>query len=140
MTLVRMFAVAAGFFFAVYPLFLSKSGLNGNWQAVAFTGFACFLVLPLAIHSGMGSLKGANWWFVVASGIAGASGMILLTRMLAQAPTKDYGELFAIMMTVQIIIIASAAAYARRAAGEGIPWDKAVWYVVICIGAFKLLR
>lgn len=140
MNTLRIMAALAGGLFGAYPLFLTRSGLSSNWQSAAFAGSVFILALPFAFRSGNESLLLADWRLVAISAVAATGGMLLLTRMLSEAKLEDYGELFAIMMIAQLILIAGVAAYARFAGGGGIPWDKAIWYVVICIGAFKLLR
>lgn len=94
----------AGLFFGLWPLFLSKSGLNvGNASTFYFAIVTLAIVLAFTFQDAA-SVAGARWGYLVAAAAASAAGVILFNRMLASAGPKEVGSYFVIMVLVQISI------------------------------------
>jgi hypothetical protein len=102
-----MKAVLAGLLFGLWPIFMSKSNLNGNTASAVFC-VACFVgVLPFALHAGGFSFATANWTMVLLAGVAGAGGLLLFNGMLAKAQPVDIPMLFVAMLLAQIVVPAT---------------------------------
>ncbi|MFA6432556.1 MAG: hypothetical protein WCV82_01950 [Candidatus Paceibacterota bacterium] len=96
-------ALLAGVFFGIWPLFMSKSGLNGNVSAMAFAGCVLIFVTPFALNS-MGSVGNVNWWMVIAAGVFSAIGVLLFNGMLAKATTQNIGTMIVLQVIAQVVI------------------------------------
>jgi hypothetical protein len=101
-------ALLAGVAWGIWPLFLNKSGLNGNVSSAVYTFFVLLCVLPFAL-AGIGSntLAGTKWMLVIASALFGAAGLLLFNGMLAKATSENLGTLFIMMIVVQTAIPAA---------------------------------
>ena len=96
-------AILAGLFFGAWPLFMNRSGLNGNTATFAFTVIVLISIIPFSIN-GLSAIVGANWVMAVAAGIAGAIGLLVFNSMLAEASVVNVGTLFVIMIVAQISV------------------------------------
>ncbi len=95
-------AVLAGLLFGVWPLFINKSGLNGNVVSFIISSIVLLSAFPFAF-GGMGNISGTNWVVLIGAGILGATGMLLFNGMLAKATPQNVSSLFVLMLVVQII-------------------------------------
>lgn len=129
-------AVLAGVFFGIWPLFMNRSGLNGNVSSAAYTAIALIGVLPFALYSSGFSLPMANWTMVVLAGLFGALGLLSFNGMLAGASLQNVGTLFVLMTVVQVVI---AATYQTIMSGH-VSIDRAGGYIAALVAAYLLLR
>jgi hypothetical protein len=98
----KMFAALAGVGFGIWPLFMNKSGLNGNLSSAAFSLVVFLCVLPCAVNGmGSGSFATANWTMIVIAGMFGAFGMLMFNGMIVKATPQNLGALFVTMILVQ---------------------------------------
>jgi hypothetical protein len=96
-------AILAGLFFGMWPLFMNRSGLNGNMASLAFTLGVLVIVLPFCF-SDMGNLLKANWPMIIAAGLAGAIGLLIFNSVLVKSTPVDVGLLFVTMILAQITV------------------------------------
>lgn len=96
-------AILAGFFFGVWPLFMNRSGLNGNVGSFAFTIVVLIFVFPFSITR-LGEISQSHWIFVVAAGMAGGIGLLLFNDVIAKATLQNVGLFFVLMIVAQVII------------------------------------
>jgi uncharacterized membrane protein len=99
----QMKALLAGLFFGIWPLFMNKSGLNGNVSSVVFAGIACVCLIPLSIGA-WGNIGNTKWVMVIAAGILGAIGLICFNGMLAKATAQNVSTLFVLMIVMQTAV------------------------------------
>ena len=96
-------AIIAGLCFGIWPLMMSKGGLNGNVGSLVFASIAVVCVFPFAISS-LGALAQAKWMIVITAGIIGAVGLLAFTGMLSKATPATVSSLFVTMIIVQTTI------------------------------------
>ncbi|MBI2410146.1 hypothetical protein HYV30_03865 [Candidatus Kaiserbacteria bacterium] len=128
-------AVLAGLFFGIWPLFMNKSGLQGNVSSLVFGLAATLGVMPFALQSIGFTLPSANWLMVVCAGVFGALGLLSFNGMLASAPAEKVGALFVTMIVVQIMV---PAIYQIYMAGQ-LPMTKVAGFVLAIAAAFLLI-
>ena len=129
-------AVLAGVFFGIWPLFMNRSGLNGNVSSACFSAGALFGVLPFALHSNGFAIPTANWTMVALACFFGALGLLSFNRILAGASLQNVGTLFVLMIVVQVAV---AASYQAFMSGH-LSLDKVGGYVATAVAAYLLLR
>lgn len=135
MNKLQILASFAGVCFGVWPLFMNRSGLNGNVASAAFSTFVLIGVLPFALYSSGGMLPKANWLMVVGAGIFGVLGLLSFNGMLAGASLNNVGTLFVLMTVIQIVL---PALYQVTMTGE-LPITKLAGFVAATIAAYLLL-
>lgn len=131
-----MKAILAGVLFGIWPLFMNRSGLNGNVSSAAFCLAALAGVAPFAIYSNGLSLPNANWLMVILAGAAGAVGLLFFNGMLASASLQNVGALFVLTTVAQVTV---AASYQVVMSGH-LSLDKIGGYIAAVAAAYLLLR
>jgi hypothetical protein len=107
MTDIQGKAMLAGLFFGIWPLFMSRSGLAGNFSSTIFSLVVLLVILPLGIHDlQFAKLAEARWAFVVLAGVASACGVIFFNAGLLKSSPETVGTFFVLMITVQITVAA----------------------------------
>lgn len=129
-------AIIAGLFFGVWPLFMNRSGLNGNVSSAAFSMCTLLAVLPFAFYSSGLVLPQANWTMVILAGGTAALGLLSFNGMLANVTAQEVGALFILMTVVQIAVPALYQTYMN---GQ-LPLDKLGGYCAAVIAAYLLMR
>ena len=128
-------ALLAGLFFGLWPLFMNKSGLNGNVSAMAFSGLVLVFVSPFAL-SNIGDLSNIKWLMVVGAGLFGALGVMSFNGMLAKATPQAVSTLFVLMIVVQTAI---PAVYQVIMNG-GLSLTKGLGFALAAIAAVLLVK
>lgn len=127
-------AILAGVFFGIWPLFMNKSGLNGNISSAVFCIGVFMMLLPFAISGNGLTIPDANWKMVVPAVIFGAFGLMAFNGMLAGATAVNVGALFATMSVTQIVV---AAGYQAIMSGS-LSLTKGVGFAAAVLAAFLL--
>lgn len=96
-------ALIAGIFFGLWPLFMNRSGLNGNVASIAFTIGVLVCVTPFAIGSLRG-LEKTDWNMAIAASIVGAIGLLLFNVTLSKATPQNVSTYFAVMILAQVSV------------------------------------
>lgn len=96
-------ALIAGIFFGMWPLFMNRSGLNGNVASTAFTVGVLICVTPFALGS-LGNLGKPNWKMIIGASIIGSIGLLLFNGMLAKATPQNVSAYFAVMILAQVSV------------------------------------
>lgn len=129
-------AILAGVCFGLWPLFLNKSGLNGNVSSACFSLVILVGVLPFAIYSNGLTVPTANWVMVVSAGSFGALGLLFFNSMLAEASLQNIGTLIVLMTLVQVVI---PSLYQVIMSGQ-FSVGKITGYILAAMAAYLLLR
>ncbi len=130
-------AVAAGILFGIWPLFMSRSGLNGFVSAAAFSTLTLLVILPFALYQNGGwMLPTANWGLVIAAGVLAGIALLFFNSMLSQAMPHNVGTLFVICLLAQIV----APAIYQSAMSGGITLSQLGGYAAAGLSAYLLLR
>jgi len=101
-----LLAIAAGFSFGIYPLFLNKSQLSGTVMSAIFT-FLVFLCLSPFLIGQMKPLVEANWWMLSVAAVSSAIGMFCMTRFIATSTPSVVSTLIVLMVVVQALVTSS---------------------------------
>jgi len=106
MTDLQIKAVIAGIGFGIWPLLMSRSGLNGNVMAAVYGVVCLVLIIPFAMRQGMNveQVLNANWWVIVPAGVIGTIGLLSFNGGLAKANAQELGTFFVLMVVVQIVV------------------------------------
>jgi hypothetical protein len=132
---IQLQAIFAGVLFGLWPLFMNRSGLEGNVSSTVF-GIAVLVgVAPFALNTGFGSLANANWLMIVLAGVTGALGLLSFNGMLAKATAETVGVMFVLMIVTQTMI---PAIY--HIAMNGVSATKLVGILLALIGAALMVR
>lgn len=95
-------AILAGVCFGIYPLFLNRSGLNGNTASAMFSLMVLAWVFPLALYSNGLVRPSANWLMFIFAGVFGAIGTLSFNGMLARVTPAQIGSFFLVVIVAQI--------------------------------------
>lgn len=131
-----LFAVLSGMFFAIWPLFMSRSGLSSYLAAAVFGACSLIVVTPFAMHDGVSTLQQAKWLPIFLAGLTGAAGMLIYTNILTTADLKDLGSLIIISTLSQMMI---GALYESWQSGD-ISYQKLIGYVLAITSVFLLKK
>lgn len=93
-------AFFAGVFFGAWPLFMNRSGLNGNVSSVVFGLVSLICVLPFAIQSGSATIWTANWTMAALAGISGGIGLLFFNSILANTTPETVSTYFVLTNVV----------------------------------------
>lgn len=104
MTELHVRAIIAGIFFGLWPLFMNRSGVNGNVAAVMFSFGVFLLILPFAMHSGGSSLANAKWMMVVAAIFFGSLGLLNLNNVLERTTPQNVSSFFLLALISQMTV------------------------------------
>lgn len=115
----------AGLFFAMWPLFMNRSGLNPSVASAVFIISSFVVVLPFALYGMVGMDWNVRWQFGVIAGVFGAVGVIFFNSVLSKVTPKDVGALFTLLLVTQIVV---AAAYQTYMSG-GLTVPKAIGFI-----------
>lgn len=129
-------AVIAGIFFGIWPLFMNRSGLNGNVSSLFYGAAALIGILPFALYSNGFAIPVANWTMVVCAGAFGAIGLLLFTGVLSTATPQNIGTLFVLVNVMQVVV---AGTYQAYMSGH-LATDKGLGYLAAALAAYLLLR
>lgn len=129
-------AMLGGALFAIWPMFMNKSGLTGNVSAAMFAVCAFVGVLPFALSGNGFSIPTANWTMVFAAGGIGALGLLAFNGALSSATEQNVGTLIVVTTIAQVSV---AALYQTVMSGH-LSVEKAIGYVAAALAAYLLLR
>lgn len=104
MTDLQLKAALAGALLGLWPLFMNRSGLSGTFGAVVVTALSLAVILPAVWterEAGLASLPAAQWWAVLAAGLASGLGLLVFNSLIASASPAVIGGLFLLMLIVQ---------------------------------------
>ncbi|MFA6536441.1 MAG: hypothetical protein WC250_01940 [Candidatus Paceibacterota bacterium] len=132
---VALKVAVAGFCFAIWPLFMNRSGLRSNIATGIFTAVVLAIVSLPAINQ-LEDLTKAKWLMILAGGIFGAVGVMAFNSVITQATLKEAGTLFMATVMVQIAVIAT---YQTVMSGDLSP-KRLIGYLCAGLAAFLLLR
>lgn len=118
-------AVLAGALLGLWPLFMNRSGLSGNFGAVIMTALSLVVMVPVAwlnLQEGMATLAGARWLAVGTAAVVSGVGLLVFNTLIARASPTAIGGLFLLMLIVQASVPAIYAMVVggptlRKAAG-----------------------
>lgn len=97
------FALLAGVFFGLGPIFVNKSGFPG-YVAILILAITAFIIeLPFAIGQ-FSIIANPRWSMIIHAGVFFAVGSILFYGMLARAPVRELGALFMICLLAQLAV------------------------------------
>ena len=128
-------AILAGIFMGLWPLFMNKTGLNGNVAVVIFSALVAIVVIPFAVVD-FGNMANVRWWVLAITVILGAAGMIFFNGMLAKATPQSVGTLFVLMIIVQT----SIPAIYQVIQNGGISLMKGAGFLLAIIAAILLIK
>lgn len=132
-------ALIAGALFGAWPLFMSKSGLNGNVGTLVFSVVVLVSVIPFAWHTlatTPGSFAQANWTMTIAAGVFGGIGVLVFNSMLASTTPQNVGTYFVIALLVQTAL---PAVYSMVMNG-GVSPTKVAGFVLAAVAGVLLTR
>lgn len=132
----KLLAILSGLFFGVWPLFMNKSGLNGNVASAAFCTMVLIGVLPLALYSSGGNWPSPNWTMLVSAGFFSLLGLVCFNGMLAKATIQNIGPLLVLSLVCQAIVAAGYQIFVTRS----LPLDKGAGYAFASVAVYLLLR
>lgn len=124
----------AGILFGLWPLFMNKSNLNGGTSVTFFAVIVLLSVLPFGIYSGL-NISGSKWWFAVLAGCSGALGLIAFSSVLSKVTKEEVGQLFILMVVVQVSIPAIYHVYTNG----GLTLKTAGGFAAAIVAAFLLV-
>ncbi len=104
MTDLHIRAILAGALFGIWPLLMNKSGLSGNVSSAAFCLGALAIVSPFALYGLRGPTLSIVWSMLIGACICGGLGLLAFNGMLSKATPKQVGNLFVLMIVVQVAI------------------------------------
>ncbi|MCF7898343.1 MAG: hypothetical protein K9L31_00125 [Candidatus Pacebacteria bacterium] len=126
--------VLSGILFGLWPLFMNKSNLNGGTSVTFFAVIVLLTVLPFGIYNGI-NISGTRWWFAVLAGCTGALGLIAFNSVLSKVSKGEVGQLFILMVVVQVSIPAIYHVYTNG----GLTLKTASGFVAAIIAAILLV-
>jgi drug/metabolite transporter (DMT)-like permease len=97
-------AVLVGVTFGIWPIVISKSGLNGYVAAVLYTLVGLLVMIPFVFGHLAGPMMTRGLIIAVIAGLIGAGGMLLYTSMLSKAPAQNVGTLLVTAFMVQLAV------------------------------------
>ena len=97
-------AVIVGLSFAIWPLVMNKSGLNGYVAAAFYTLVGLLVMIPFAVSNLSGPTTQAGWVFAVVAALIGAAGVITMNNMLSKATPQNIGSLLITLFIVQLAV------------------------------------
>ena len=128
-------SIIAGILFGIWPLFMNRSGLSGNFGTFIFAAVVLLCVFPFATGS-LQNVGKANWILAIIAGIFGAFGLLLFNNVLSKATPQNVGVLIVLMIIVQTVI---PAAYQALMSG-GLSFSKIAGFVFAAVAAFLLIK
>jgi uncharacterized membrane protein len=126
--------IVAGILFGLWPLFMNKSNLNSVSSTVMFTVVVLIFVLPVGIYNGL-TLSNTKWWFAILAGCFGALGLLVFNSGMSKIDQKDVGQLFILMVVVQVSIPAIYHVYTNG----GLTLKTAGGFAAAIVAAFLLV-
>ena len=135
--MLQLKAILAGMCFAIWPLFMNRTGLSGNVSSAIYCAMVLIGVLPFALQSNGFSIPAANWTMVGFAGVFGILGLLSFNGMLSSASSQDVGILLVLVIVAQIPII---ALHQIIVTGGHLSIDKIGGCIATAIAAYLLLR
>ncbi|MDD5289934.1 MAG: hypothetical protein PHT40_01880 [Patescibacteria group bacterium] len=130
-------AALAGILFGTYPLFINRSGLNGNVAAGFYCLMCLVVILPLALRSiDNAELAKANWVMAITASIIGAIGTLALNDFLFK--TKRSPEKAASLYLIMLMIQISVPAFYKCIITRQVSLAKIIGFLAAILAAFLL--
>lgn len=126
--------VLSGILFGLWPLLMNKSNLNSATSVAFFAIMVALIVLPFGIYNGL-TISGSKWWFAVLAGCSGALGLIAFNSVLSKVTKEEVGQLFILMVVVQVSIPAIYHVYTNG----GLTLKTAGGFAAAVVAAFLLV-
>lgn len=97
-------AIISGVLFALWPLIMNKSGINGQKSALLMSS-VCTVIFAFYnyFYGGVSNLK-SNWYIGCLASVMAGVGILFFNDMLAKASSKNISMLFISMTVIQIVI------------------------------------
>lgn len=125
----------AGAFFALWPICMNRSGLNGPASALALVLGVTILLVPYVWYVGLGSMPvGWQWAAVVGACITCGIGNVLFGSALTKATPAELSSIFLMLVLAQIAVSAISNAVLTGT----ISVAKAVGLAAACVAAYLL--
>jgi hypothetical protein len=133
-------ALAAGFLFGLWPVYMHKSNLPGYVGTAVLCGLVFILVLPLLLATQANNqsqlVLPPDWEAVFTAAMLAAMGMIYFNDMLSLAQPKEVGTLIVFAVIMQTTIPAAYDIYTNN----GLTLQKAVGFFFAFIAAVLLIK
>jgi len=128
-------SVMAGVCFAIWPLFMNKSGVSGYMAAFLLAIILLVIVTPLTLANPE-IVTGSQWVYVVTAGVIGAIGTLIYTGVLSRATPQNIGTL----VVLQLIAQAAIPALFQIIQGGGMSKTKMAGFVCAGFATFLLTK
>lgn len=128
-------ALLAGVCFGLWPLFMNRSGLNGNASTIVLSCVILAFIFPFTVGE-LWNLGTVKWYMVLGAGIFSALGMLVFNSMLSKATPQSVGLLFVLMIIAQTAV---PAVYQTVMSG-GISFARGSGFVLAVIAAVLLCK
>ncbi len=124
-----------GLFFALWPICMNRSGLNGHTSGLALVAGVSVLVAPFALYKGIGPMPhGPQWLAILGACATCAVGNLCFGTVTAAASPAKLGSYFLVLVLAQI---ATSALYQVIISGSVTP-AKAAGFVMAGAAAYLL--
>lgn len=94
---------ASGILFGLWPLVMSRSGLDGVVSATVFALVQACILLPIGFYVGFPTTS-TNWIAAILAGGLSSLGLLAFTDVLVKSPKEDVGRMFVLVIIVQVLI------------------------------------
>ena len=102
--------ILCGTVFAIQPIVINKSGMNGVSATLFAATTMWFMVLAFSWHSGV-SFTGTKWWFVIGATALGTIGLLAYNHVVTTSHATTVGQLLIIPLITQIVVFAGFDAW-----------------------------
>lgn len=128
-------AALGGAFFALWPIFMNRSGLNGPTSALALVLGVSVLLLPYVWFSGVGPLpSGWQWATVVVACVSCGIGNLLFGAALTKATPTELSSVFLLLVLAQIAV----SALSNMVQTGSLTVTRAIGLAMACVAAYLL--
>ena len=128
-------AAIAGAFFALWPICMNRSGLNASASAFMLVAGVAAIVLPFALHDGLGaSLGQSHGWWIVGACATCAVGNLCFGNALMRVTPQNLSSMFVMLVVAQVVV----SAISQVIVSGQLSLAKAAGFVAACLAAYLL--